>query len=230
MPIPGIIGTGMKPLSHGNGGKALLFAECMILFFITPASLFYVRHWFAWRITPVVLLIALFCAACLFFDKGFDSRKLWDVRPLRTQLKGIALVFLAPALLMGVFTYVFHRPLFFYFVSTEPWLWLVFIVLYPLFACYPQEVLFRAFFFHRYGPMFRSEAVTIVMSGVSFGLAHVFFNNPFAPIFATFGGMLFAYRYAKAGTVMAPAVEHCLWGNFIFTIGMGWFFYSGSVS
>jgi uncharacterized protein len=229
MQAPRLIGTGMKSLSHCNGGRAFLLAECLVFFFIAPAMLFFVRHWFAWRITPVVIAVALLCTACLFFDKGFDSRRLWEVRSLRAHLKGIALAFLAPAVLLGVFTYAFHPQLFLYFVSTEPLLWLVFVVLYPPFVCYPQEILFRAFFFHRYGPLFRNEAATIVMSGLSFGLAHVFFNNPYAPAFATLGGMLFAYRYARAGTVMAPAVEHSLWGNFIFTIGMGWFFHSGSV-
>lgn len=203
--------------------------ECLVLFFILPAALFFVRHWFAWRATPIVLALAVFSSACLLLDKGFDRRKLWDVRPLRAHVRGIALAFLGPAVLMGVFTYAFHRPLFLYFISAEPWLWFVFVVFYPLFACYPQEVLFRAFFFHRYGPLFERQAVTVVLSGLSFGLAHLFLANPFAPVLAAFGGMLFAYRYAKAGTVMAPAVEHGLWGNFLFTIGMGWYFYSGSI-
>jgi uncharacterized protein len=46
---------------------------------------------------------------------------------------------------------------------------------------------------------------------------------------AAFRGMLFACRYARAGSLVAPVIEHGLWGGFIFTIGMGWYFYSGSI-
>jgi uncharacterized protein len=201
----------------------------MVFFFIGPAALFFVRHWFAWRITPVVLVLSLFCSACLMRDKGFDRKRLWDLSRLGDHLRGILLTFILPALCMGVFTYVFHRPLFLYFISAEPWLWLVFILLYPLLACYPQEILFRAFFFHRYQPLFRRKAVMIALSGISFGLAHLFFNNAFAPVLATFGGMLFAYRYARAGSLVASTIEHGLWGVFLFTIGLGWYFYSGSI-
>jgi uncharacterized protein len=219
----------MKSFSMPHGGRALLFVECMVLFFIGPAALFFVRHWFAWRITPIVLLFSFLCAVFLLRDNGFDRNKLWDVSSLGPHLRAILLTFLFPALSLALFTYAFHRRLFLYFISAEPWLWLVFVLLYPVLACYPQEVLFRAFFFHRYQPLFPGRGVMIALSGLSFGLAHLFFNNALAPVLATFGGMLFAYRYARADTVVASALEHGLWGNFLFTIGLGWYFYSGSI-
>jgi uncharacterized protein len=219
----------MKFFSGWHGGRALLFVECMVFFFIGPAALFFVRHWFAWRITPVVLILSLLCTVCLLLDKGFDKSRLLGVRRLKANLGKILLTFAIPAALVCVFTYSFHRDLFLYFISAEPWLWFVFVLLYPPLACYPQEVLFRAFFFHRYQPLFGRKWAMILLSGVSFGLAHLFFNNPFAPVLATLGGTLFAYRYARAGTLLASALEHGLWGNFLFTIGMGWYFYSGSI-
>ncbi len=27
----------------------------------------------------------------------------------------------------------------------------------------------------------------------------------------------------------AVSIEHALWGNFLFTVGIGWFFYSGAI-
>jgi len=209
--------------------RVLLFVECVVCFFICPAALYFVRHWFAWRITPIVLALSLLCFVSLVLDKGFDRSRLWGLRQLKTHVKGILIAFIGPAALLGVFTYLFFRTHFLYFISAEPRLWFVFVLFYPLLACYPQEVLFRAFFFHRYGPLFGRVPVMIVLSGLSFGMAHLFYNNPFAPVLSTFGGMLFAYRYARSGTLVASAIEHGLWGNFLFTIGMGWFFYRGSI-
>jgi uncharacterized protein len=219
----------MKCHAGWNGGRARLLVECLVCFFIGPVALFFVRTWFAWKVTPIVLVIALICAGWLLLDKGFDRRRLWNVRPLREHIKGILLTFMLPALLLCIFTFMCYPKRFLYFISDDPWLWLVFVVLYPPLACYPQELLFRAFFFHRYGPLFRSRAALIVLSGISFGLAHLYLNNLYAPGLTTLGGMIFAYRYARSGTVVASTVEHGLWGIFLFTIGMGWYFYSGSI-
>jgi uncharacterized protein len=209
--------------------RALLFAECIVLFFILPAALYFHRHWVAWRITPIVLVIAAVCTVYLISDKSFDTRKFWDVRNISHHIGRILLTFLVPAVMVGLFTYFFQKDHFLYFVSAEPWLWLVFILFYPLLAVYPQEIVFRAFFFHRYRCLFTDKATMILLSGISFGIAHLFYANWFAPVLSTFCGMLFAYRYAKSGSLIAAAIEHGLWGNFLFTVGLGWYFYSGSI-
>lgn len=211
------------------GKKALLLTECIVLFFIMPAALYFHRHWFAWRITPIVLVIAAMCSAYLVADKSFDKRKLWDTGNITEHIGKILVTFVVPAAMIGVFTYFYQKNHFLYFVSAEPWLWLVFILFYPLLAVYPQEIVFRAFFFHRYGCLFSDRITMIILSGISFGIAHLFYANWFAPVLSTFGGMLFAYRYAKTDSLVAAAIEHGLWGNFLFTVGLGWYFYSGSI-
>lgn len=219
----------MKSIIPFRTGRVLLMAECVTLFFAVPAGLYFIRHWFAWRVTPIVLALSLLCGLLLLCDREFDRGKLWGTTRFGAHLKAILAAFVAPAVLVGAFTYFFHRPLFLYFVSAEPWLWLVFVLFYPLLACYPQELLFRAFFFHRYGPLFRRRGALIVLSGLSFGLSHLFYGNPLALVLSTLGGMLFAYRYATAESLVASTVEHGLWGSFLFTIGLGWYFYSGSI-
>lgn len=219
----------MGPGSRYFSKKTLLCAECAVLFFIVPAALYFVRHWFAWRITPIVLLLSLLCLYRLITDKDFDRRRLWYIRDFPVHLKGILLTFSTAATIVALFTYLFQRVHFLYFLSAEPKLWLVFVLIYPLLVVYPQELVFRAFFFHRYRVIFERRATMIALSGLSFGLAHIFFANWYAPVLSTLGGILFAYRYAKAQSVMVTTLEHGLWGSFLFTIGMGWYFYSGSI-
>jgi hypothetical protein len=70
----------------------------------------------------------------------------------------------------------------------------------------------------------------VIASGVSFGLAHLFFANWIAPLLSSVGGILFAITYAQTSSTVLVSIEHAIWGNFIFTIGLGWYFYGGSIS
>ncbi len=221
--------SGRDRKSGWDRSRIFLLAECIVLFFIVPAGLYAHRHWFAWRITPIVLVIAAICGAYLITDKSFDKRKLWSAKNVSCHVRKIILTFVLPAATVGSLTYFYQKELFLYFVSAEPWLWVVFVLLYPLLAVYPQELVFRAFFFHRYRNLFPDSFTLILFNGISFGIAHLFYANWFAPLLSTFGGMLFAYRYAKTDSLLAASIEHGLWGNFLFTIGLGWYFYSGSI-
>jgi len=85
------------------------------------------------------------------------------------------------------------------------------------------------FFFERYDLLFPNRHMLILFNGVSFGLFHLFYGNWVAPIMSTFGGCLFAYRYHVSRSLPIVTVEHGLWGNFLFSVGLGWYFYSGAI-
>ena len=91
-----------------------------------------------------------------------------------------------------------------------------------------QELIFRTFFFHRYRRLFGPVGL-VVASGIAFGVAHLFFNNWIAPVMTTVGGMLFALTYRQSRSTLQACLEHALWGDFLFTIGLGWYFYGGSI-
>jgi membrane protease YdiL (CAAX protease family) len=42
------------------------------------------------------------------------------------------------------------------------------------------------------------------------------------------GGLLFALTYQHSGSLLLTCLDHALFGNFIFTVGLGQFFYHGS--
>ena len=41
------------------------------------------------------------------------------------------------------------------------------------------------------------------------------------------GGLLFAYRFTRTRSYLAVVLEHALYGDLIFTIGLGRFFFTG---
>ena len=208
----------------------LLWVECLGLFFAAPLGLYFLRHQLAHRVIPLVIVIAVGCGWYLLKNRGFDRCCIWRVQGLRTHMKEMLLALAVPALPLALVTYLFMQDKFLAMPSAKPEAWLLLLVLYPLLSAYPQEVVFRGFFFQRYRPLFPDPRVMVLASGVSFGLAHVFYGNWVAPVVAGLGGVLFGYRYLRSKSLVAVGVEHGLWGNLLYTIGLGWFFYSGSIT
>jgi uncharacterized protein len=102
------------------------------------------------------------------------------------------------------------------------------MILYPVLSVYPQGIIYRAFFFERYRILFPNPAVLIVVSALAFSFAHIIFRNPVALIFTLVGGLLFAWRYAATGSLLTSSFEHALYGCWMFTVGLGQYFYKGA--
>jgi len=88
---------------------------------------------------------------------------------------------------------------------------------------------YRAFFHHRYAPVLRGPVARILVGGAAFGFMHVVFLNWLAPAMTLVGGLLFAWTYERSRSLFAATFEHALWGCYVFTIGIGWYFYGGGV-
>jgi membrane protease YdiL (CAAX protease family) len=104
-------------------------------------------------------------------------------------------------------------------------------VLYPVVSVYPQGVLYRAFFLHRYAGLLPAtpagELALLVASGAAFGFLHIIFRNPLAVVLTFFGGILFAWRYKETESLSVSSFEHALYGCWLFTVGLGQYFYHG---
>jgi membrane protease YdiL (CAAX protease family) len=109
-------------------------------------------------------------------------------------------------------------------VRERPWLWLLIAVAYPVVSVVPQEVVFRAFFLHRYRGILGGEATGVVGSAVAFGAAHLVLHNWLAVVLTLGGGFLFARTYLRTRSLPATAWEHALYGVGLFTVGLGRFF------
>lgn len=115
------------------------------------------------------------------------------------------------------------------FIRYKPELWSVVMVVYPIVSALPQEFIFCTFFFARFKPLFGNERNLIIASSIVFAYAHVLYINPVAPILSLFGGYIFASTYTKHKSLALVTIEHALYGNALFTIGLGYYFYGGAV-
>jgi membrane protease YdiL (CAAX protease family) len=177
---------------------------------------------------PYLLFAAVAAFLVLRHDPSFDSSHLasWNnVRPQLLPLLARDAVFLA---LLGLAVRVFASQLLFSFLKRTPGFWALVMLLYPLVSVYPQELIYRAFLFHRYQPLFGSGIVMILASALAFGFVHIIFGNWLAVILCIIGGFLFSLTYQYTGSLPFACLDHAIFGNFIFTIGLGRFFYHGS--
>jgi len=88
---------------------------------------------------------------------GFDRKSLWNIAPLGHYALAILGLF-AVALVIGIALVLrFGSPgLFLNFPRSNPRLWGLLMILYPILSVYPQGIIYRAFVFDRYRDLFGS--------------------------------------------------------------------------
>lgn len=207
--------------------KLLRAVELALLFLLLP--LLYVLDILA---VPVLLMLALFtviCCVILLRDPAFDRKRLCNSGGFRARLPVMLRGFAVNAVVITLAVIVFDPDLLFAFLRRAPAIWAIVMVFYPLVSVYPQELVYRAFFFHRYRILFPKRWMMMAASTAVFGYTHIVFENPLAVVMTLIGGWLFARTYERSRSVLACTVEHALYGCFIFTIGLGLHFYHGAV-
>lgn len=159
---------------------------------------------------------------------AFDYRKEWNWPAARAGFISMLRRFLPIAVLLTVFTVVHDGERLLSFPLERPQVWLMVMLLYPLLSVWPQEMLFRSFLMQRYTPIFTTPTSLAIASAAAFGFAHIVFNNWIAVVFCLAGGWLFADTYRRHRSLALVCIEHALYGCFIFTIGLGWYFYGAA--
>ena len=208
--------------------RAYRLAELFFLMIAVPSALyFYIPKG---ALFAILWLTALYANMVYRAETSPQERWGWNKKALNLQaLKPIGLRFAISAAVLTLATWFFRPDLLFSFVRERPQLWLMVMVFYPILSAAPQEIIFREFFFKRYAPFFTSERRMILASGIAFAFAHIFFHNWVAPILCLIGGVMFAQTYARHRSLLLVTIEHALYGCFIFTLGLGTFFYHGAI-
>lgn len=180
--------------------------------------------------SPIPFLVVLGAAAWLYLwrQPTFDRGNFWRAGALRSALPSILALSAAVAVLMVVAVAIWDPDRLFGFPRESPLRWILVAILYPLLSVYPQEVLFRAFLMHRYGPAFGSGAAIAAASAAAFGFAHIIFGTVMSVVLTVAAGWMFARRYQRTRSLLAASVEHALYGVLAFTIGLGVLFYHGA--
>lgn len=204
----------------------VLLAELTVLFVGMPLAFRFKRVFLP--PLPVLWVFALYCLYQLYRDPSFDREMLWNPRPLAAATKSIVACFLLAAVTIATALWQVRPDLLFSFVKRAPVWWAVVMVLYPVLSVYPQGIVFRAYFMHRFADLFIAPSVLVFASAIAFSFMHIIFRNWIAVGLTLAGGLLFAWRYMQTGSLLASSFEHALYGCWMFTVGLGEFFYKGA--
>lgn len=211
------------PITTSVPRRLFLLFELAALFLAIPAILW--AGYIKWNVLIVLWAFTAVCLTILLLDPTFSRRRLWNTEHLKTELPTIVSRFASLALVLLGLVYFLRPDMLFGFVRRLPWVWLIVMVLYPILSVYPQGLVFRVFFFHRYRALFPSGALRIAASSLAFGYMHIVFDNWVAPILTLVGGSLFAWTYHRTQSALVASIEHALYGCFIITVGLGTFVY-----
>jgi membrane protease YdiL (CAAX protease family) len=136
-----------------------------------------------------------------------------------------ALVVVVVGLLLLLYVFVFDPENLFNLPRRNPIIWLAMLIFYPAFSAYGQEIVYRKFLFMRYKVLFQKNWILILASGIAFSFVHIVYFNVLSLILTFFAGIYFACIYNKTKSVLFVSMIHGILGFFIFTVGMGQYFW-----
>jgi membrane protease YdiL (CAAX protease family) len=174
---------------------------------------------------PLLWVVAGYALWQLLRSPHFDRVKLWNWEKLHGRISAILAIFMVFAVLLWLGVQRFAPGLEWSLVRPHPVFWAVVMVAYPVFSVYPQGLLYRVFFFERYAGLFPGKWAMILASAAAFAFLHIIFRNWLAVELTFIGGLLFGARYEKTKSLAVSSFEHALYGCWLFTVGLGQYFY-----
>jgi membrane protease YdiL (CAAX protease family) len=104
---------------------------------------------------------------------------------------------------------------------TRPRTWLAVVALYPVLSVLPQEFLYRRFLFARISPLVAGAGWPMACSALAFAGMHGIYQNTYAVVLTLIGGWFFGDTYRRTHSLKLVCLEHALYGNLVFSIGLG---------
>ena len=201
-----------------NPSRLVLALELLVLFILLPIGL--ALDFLIWIKVAAVLIGFIYIVLLLKkservqfrIKKGVPWKNFW--RRMVVNLTAVIIVTTAYVLLRDA-SALFYVPL------HRPGLYIAILFVYTFLSVWPQELIYRTFFFERYGRLFHDKKLMVFLNAVVFSLAHLFFRNTLVLVLTFFGGILFGITYLKYRSTTAVSIEHALYGNWLFTVGMG---------
>ena len=206
----------------------LLTLEFLLLCICLPSIIIIYR--FAPYMFFFLWSAALYCFLILRFRYHEHLKDIWKWKSVTwDNMRPILIRWVFAYFAMLGFIYLIDAERVFFIIKERPQIVPYLLFMYPILSALPQEFIFCSFFFERYKKFFPNEKVMIVASAVVFAFAHVLFINWVAPVLSFIAGLIFAMTYAKTKSLALVTIEHGLYGNVLFLVGLGWYFYGGAV-
>lgn len=201
-----------------TASKTYKLIEFFLIFILVPVS-------FTINYSPVIKLAigAVGFIYIIYVLLKIENEKLkitshlnWRVFWKSTLLKLVVIV-----MTTTLFVWLTDKKALFNVLLNKPLLWIFILFVYTFFSVYPQELIYRTFFFKRYKIFFKNENIFIFINAIIFALAHIFFKNMLVIVLTFLGGILFGLTYTKTNSTVLVSIEHAIYGCWLFTVGMG---------
>jgi len=206
--------------------KNFVIVEFVFLFLVLPLILFFLTPI---PVLPFLWLVAIWCFFILKKEAKLPKEKFTSFKGLNKVFLTIFIQFLIISFILLAFVYFFMPDKIFSLIRDNPLFWLAIMIIYPTLSVYPQELVYRVYFFYRYENIFKNRNLLIYLNAFLFGYMHILFHNWIAVVLTIAGGYIFAKLYEKTHSLMILFVAHSLYGCMLFTIGLGEYFYTGTV-
>lgn len=192
--------------------------ELFFLFILLPISFLIDSH-FLFKVIPTILGFIYI----LFFLKRKNLLKLKfpDKDHWKTFWRETIIKFAIVVLVTGLYVFLIAPDTLFSIVIKKPGLWIIILFVYTFLSVWPQEIIYRTFFFERYKEWVNNKWLFIFINAILFSLAHLFLRSFLVQTITFIGGVLFAYTYQKTKSTTLASIEHAIYGNWLFTVGMG---------
>ncbi|MBN1131578.1 MAG: CPBP family intramembrane metalloprotease [Bacteroidales bacterium] len=203
--------------------RVYLYLEFGLLFFGLPLLLYFERK----IIHPSILLlpVIVFVILMLRGDKDFSIGELFTLRIKRERwVRSIMVLVLATGMLLAG-TLLFEKENLFNLPRRNPAVFIALCFFYPAFSAYTQEIIYRTFLFHRYGPIFSRQTVFILASSISFSFLHIVYYSPVSMVLTLFAGLYLSYVYWQTKSVLFTTILHGIFGILVFAVGLGHYFW-----
>ncbi len=201
--------------------------ECLLIFILLPLAIAWLkpRGW----VYIILWVLMAFCAQSLQYQYHWKFKEDWNWKGFTWPvLRRILLRFIPLALALLWFTWTTIPGELFSLPRDSMLKWATIMLLYPPLSILPQEVIYRSFFLRRYTPLVRKPEHVRLLCALAFGWMHIIMRNWPAVVFTIIGGVLFADTYQRSKSLAAVCFEHMLYGCYVFTIGLGLYFFHGN--
>lgn len=209
----------MSPKTIYRSAPYLIIEFIVFYVFLPFVANKYLDGWL--KIIPL-FLIAAFFIFILIQDSTFDNGILTKFDKGYVG-KSILRVILITILLLW-FTWWIFPELFFMYPMEDFKGYLITFFLYPVASVFPQEIIYRVYYFHRYKYLVPEKYLLMLSNAVIFGLTHLIYGNWVAPIATFLAAWIFIYNYFQTKSLLNVSLEHYFYGLIMFTIGFGYFF------
>ena len=201
-----------------NKFKIALLSEFFILFILMPVSLAIPFN--IWVKVGMVVTGFIYILFKLKKSENINFRIKKNL-PWKSFWRRILVTFIVVAIITTVYMWFQDKDALFYVPFNKPGLYIAILLFYTFLSVWPQEIIYRTFFFERYDVLFENKKLFIFINAIVFSLAHLFFRNSLVLVLTFVGGIIFGYTYLKFRSTTAVSIEHAIYGNWLFTVGMG---------